>query len=78
MNADNSSLPAFYFTFAFNSNLRNNYIKINAASYNEAREMMIASRGLCWAFQYDQYDFQKQIAAYGLTEVSLHAELIKF
>ena len=76
MNADESTLKPFYFTFANNSNLRNNFVKVMAESYGDARGIMFAARGMCWAFQYDDYEFQRQITDYNLTEVPIDALLV--
>ena len=61
-------MSLYYFTFGLGTENKNKYVKIEAADYFAAREIMIGRFGLVWAFQYSEKEFAGQPEEYGLTE----------
>lgn len=61
----------YYFTFGWNSNLRNNYVVVNEVNWLLARETMFKQYGLAWAFQYDEEGARPIIDRFGLTVVPM-------
>lgn len=59
----------FYFTFGYGTPYRNNFVKIEADTYGQAREEMARLHGRHWAFQYTEKGFAGQEERYGLTEL---------
>lgn len=62
----------FYFTFMIiQEQLRNKYVIVNHKTEHEARKHVFHYLGDKWAFCYKEEGFDRQIADYGLTEISL-------
>lgn len=72
-------MAKFFFTFGQGYSLRDNYVTVEADTYEDARLRFVELRRQLygtiagWAFQYDESEFDRSIAAYGLTEVPLAA-----
>ncbi len=65
----------YYFTFANNCNLTDNFIKVKASNYESAREIMYSVYDSDWSFQYDEQGFAGIAERFNLTEVPLGTEL---
>lgn len=69
----------YFFTFGANHvdnegiSLGQRYVKIEAESELEAREIMFRARGEKWAFVYDATDFAGQEERYGLHEIDIYS-----
>lgn len=62
----------FYFTFMFKQVLlKNRYVKVSGETEHEARKHVFHYLGDKWGFSYNEEGFDKQIADYGLTEISI-------
>lgn len=66
----------FYFTFGFGTTHRNNFVVIDAASDEDAREQIMAKIGNKFAFCYTDSDWfdergESQQERYGLTPIAL-------
>lgn len=59
----------WYFTFGFNHPFRNYYVTLYNMTHEQAREKMIETYGMKWAFQYSSEDFEGQPEKYGLAEI---------
>ena len=53
-------MPTYYFTFGQDHPLRYNWIEIVADDDNAARNRMVESFGIKWAFQYEGADFKPE------------------
>jgi len=56
---DFDTKQTWYFTFGLGGPRRSNFYKVENATYDEAREQMIAAFGLAWAFQYSEADWNR-------------------
>lgn len=72
------------FTFGRAYNLRDNYVRVSAPSYDEARATFVAARALAgelkdshrrWAFQYPASKADEFEQKYGMTEVPIHTPI---
>ena len=68
-------MTAFYFTFGLGTALAKYYVKVEANTFNIARERMVEMFSSTWAFQYEQVDYKDAIAAYHLIELELPMSL---
>lgn len=70
-------MPKFYLTFGMNhldkdgKSLFHNYVVIEAANENAARDMMDEARGSKWAFVYTEEMRQQAIDRFNLKQLSL-------
>lgn len=77
-------MKKYYFTFGIGQSLlANRYVEIDAENYEAAREIMIESFGIKWAFQYTEkewnYNFTGKVSAeeniaekYGLKKLNVN------
>ncbi len=59
----------YFCTFGQNQTLKNNYVVIDADTFDEARRAMHKHYGAMWAFMHNEEEFGDQPAKYGLMEV---------
>lgn len=68
-----SGPQTWYFTFGVGQGHAGRFFKVENATYEEAREKMIACFGTAWAFQYSEagwtWDGVSQEERYGLEEI---------
>lgn len=68
----------YFFTFGSNHvdgagrSLGYRFVKVQAESQEEARDIMYRARGDKWAFCYDAEDFKGQPEKYGLFEIDIY------